>query len=82
MPFMRYVLARYGNYQREEAYRVCVTECLKLVSENTGMAVGGKQYTGSYYEFAHKPAQEEETRSAEEVIENIRNTIANIGGNA
>ena len=73
MPFLRYVYARYEERQREEAYRICVTDSLRILTENTAEIVGGKMFTVRYFDLTHP--RKEETRTAGEVIEHIRNGL-------
>lgn len=36
---MRYAIARYQSQQRDLAYRIYVTECLRITTENTAKTV-------------------------------------------
>ena len=63
---MRYVIARYNQYQREQAYRVYVTDNLKAL---TGLNVRYADY------FVP-----EETRTADEIVDGIRNKLRQLGG--
>ncbi len=63
---MRYVIARYNQYQREQAYRVYVTDNLKAL---TGLNVRYADYFGP-----------EETRTADEIVDGIRNKLRQLGG--
>ena len=38
---MRYAMARYQSQQRDLAYRIYVTDCLRIISENTAKMGGG-----------------------------------------
>ena len=38
---MRYAMARYQSQQRDLAYRIYVTDCLRIISENTAKMCGG-----------------------------------------
>lgn len=63
---MRYALARWRLYIREEAYRIYVTDSLKVFGKLD------KRYIDYF-----KP---EETRTADEVINKIRAGLMEIGG--
>lgn len=63
---MRYVIARFNQHQREEAYRIYVTDSLKII--------GGLNIR---YADAFKP---EETRTAEEIIDGVSNKLRQLGG--
>ena len=75
---MRYVASRYEEYQREEAYRICVSDTLRLMGENVARIAQGKYYNYRYFDFAHKPQKEEQT--AEEVISRIKQGLDRLGG--
>lgn len=68
---MRYVVARYNEYVRETTYRICVSDSLRIISENSAMSVGGKYFTARYYDLV-KPKKQEEERTAEDVINHIK----------
>lgn len=42
---MRYAIARYQSQQRDLAYRIYVTDCLRIISENTAKMGGGSYIT-------------------------------------
>lgn len=64
---------------REKAYRIYVTDSLKMIAENTGRAITeGAAPASRYAEIAY-PAPEDE-RSPDEIIANIRRKIAQTGG--
>lgn len=78
-PFMRYVLARLKQYQRDETYRFYVSDVLKAVATNTA-GIGDERMTvnTSLHEIlAPTPT---ETRTADEVIADLRQKISKIGG--
>jgi hypothetical protein len=63
---MRYVIARYNQYQRDWAYRIYVTDGLKHLA---GLNIR--------YADVFKP---EETRTADEIIGGIKDKLRQIGG--
>jgi hypothetical protein len=63
---MRYVMARFNRYQREEAYRIYVTDGLKHLS-------------GLNIRYADLFAPEE-TRTADEIIGGIKDKLRQLGG--
>ena len=78
---MRYAIARYQSQQRELAYRIYVTDCLRIASENTAKSVlaltGGKEEVhvmGIRFAdvFENKPV---DNRTADDIIEGIRNKL-------
>lgn len=76
--FSRYVFARFEQDAREKAYRVYVTDVLKILAENTAKYSGGSYMKIRYYDLIRpKP---EENRTPEEIIGNMKEKIARIGG--
>lgn len=70
---MRYVMARYGEHQRELAYRIYVTDALRIIAGNTARFGGGTQINERYWDKIH-PAPED-NRTGEEVIAHIRGKL-------
>ena len=73
-----YVIEHYISFfhkeQEEKAYRVYVTDTLRLVAENTAkMGQGGSYIKARYIEVIEPP--KEEKRSADEVINNIKTKL-------
>lgn len=61
-----------------KAYRVYVTDALKLIAENTAKFSGGGYLKTRYYDVINP--QPEETRTPEEIISGIKTKLARIGG--
>lgn len=70
MPFMRYVVARYNKEQRDMAYRIVVSDTLRMISEDIATDFGGKYMKFRYADII-KPKEPEDTRTAEDVIRHI-----------
>ncbi len=70
---IEHYIAFFKKEQHEKAYRNYVTDALKILTENTAKANGGKYLQLRYAEL-FEPTKEE-TRSAEEVIENIKEKL-------
>ena len=71
--FMRYVMARYENYQRELAYRIYITDALRSISENTAK-FGGGGYMKVRFADIIMP-QPEDDLTSEEIISHIREKL-------
>ena len=78
---MRYAIARYQSQQRELAYRIYVTDCLRITTENTAKTVhalteGKAEVHVMGIRFAdvleNKPV---DNRTADDIIEGIRNKL-------
>ena len=79
---MRYAVARYNQNRRDMVYRIYVTDCLRIVTENTAktafFATRGKVEA---YSVNHRFADflgmgaKEETRTPEEIISGIRKKL-------
>ena len=67
---MRYVLAQYRREQEDKAYRIYVTDALRLISENTASSVGGKYITARFADVI-APPREEDNRTCEEITAEI-----------
>ena len=67
--FMRYAFARYKTYQREVAYRIYITDCLRMISENTANFAKGNYMRDRYADFLKKPARD--NRTGEEIAAEV-----------
>lgn len=67
--FMRYAFARYNTFQREVAYRIYVTDCLRMISENTANFAKGTYMQKRYAEFLRTPAKD--TRTGAEIAAEV-----------
>lgn len=67
--FMRYAFARYNTYQREVAYRIYVTDCLRIITENTAVPIRGTYMRGRYADFLEKPVKD--GRTGEEIAAEV-----------
>ena len=66
---MRYAMARYQSQQRDLAYRIYVTECLRIISENTAKMGGGSYITAKFPDIINpKPV---DNRTGEEIAADI-----------
>ena len=66
---MRYAIARYQSQQRDFAYRIYVTDCLRIVTENTAKMSGGSYITAKLSDIINpKPV---EKRTGEEIAADI-----------
>ena len=67
---MRYVVSKYKEQQKEMAYRIYVTECLRIMTENTAKQSGGSYINKPFAEVIgnNKPKDE---RTADEIIADI-----------
>lgn len=66
---MRYADSRYQKDQRDTAYRIYVTEALRMTAENTAKFSGGIYPTSSYLDSISP--KEEDTRTGEEIAADI-----------
>lgn len=82
LPFpaiLRLITAAWSQQQDEKAYRVYLSDAVMTLTETVAKAFGGKYIGHRYIDFIEPPKQEQ-TRSGKEIIEDIRSTIAAIGG--
>ena len=66
---MRYAVARYKTYQREVAYRIYVTDCLRMMTENTARFAKGNYIKKRYADFLKNPVQD--NRTGEEIAADV-----------
>ena len=66
---MRYAMARYQSQQRDLAYRIYVSDCLRIISENTAKMGGGSYITAKLADIINpKPVDD---RTGEEIAAGI-----------
>ena len=66
---MRYATARFNQHQRDLAYRIYVTDCLRMETENTAKMSQGSYTTVRFYDFINpKPV---DNRSGNEIAADI-----------
>ena len=78
---MRYVLARYNREQREEAYRIYISDGLRFISENSTRSAfesGGKYLNLRYYDLIYPSAPDE--RTADDIINHVKQGLGRLGG--
>lgn len=67
---IEHYIAFFQKEEKEKAYRLYVTDALKIITENTAKANGGSYLTGRYAELIEP--KKEETRTAEEIINDLK----------
>ena len=66
---MRYAMARYQSQQRDLAYRIYVTDCLRMVAENTAKLSKGTYTVAKFSDIINpKPV---DNRTGEEIAADI-----------
>lgn len=66
-------IAFFKKEQQEKLYKSYITDALRLITENTAKAYGGSYMKIRYSEMI--VPQKEETRTADEVIWNLKNKL-------
>ena len=66
---MRYAIACVKREQEEAAYRIYVTDALKLLTENTAKTGGGSYASKRWWEVLHQPPPD--TRTGEQIAKDI-----------
>ena len=66
---MRYAMARFNQHQRDLAYRIYVTDCLRILSENTAKVGGGSYITAKFYDIINPKLVDD--RTGEEIAADI-----------
>lgn len=68
---MRYAMSRYQSQVRDLAYRIYVSDCLRIISENTAKICGGSYITAKLADIINpKPVDD---RTGEEIAADIIN---------
>ena len=66
---MRYATARFNQHQRDLAYRIYVTDCLRMATENTAKMIQGSYTVARFYDIINpKPV---DNRSGNEIAADI-----------
>ena len=66
---MRYATARFNQHQRDLAYRIYVTDCLRMATENTAKMSQGSYTAVRFYDIINpKPV---DNRSGNEIAADI-----------
>lgn len=76
-------VAFFRNQQKDEAYRIYITDTLKAIAENTSKQFGGQYPKLRYADLikaadATEPTQE--TRTPQEIISNMKNKLNSLAG--
>lgn len=68
---MRYATARFNQHQRDLAYRIYVTDCLRMATENTAKMSQSSYTAARFYDIINpKPV---DNRTGEEIAADIIN---------
>lgn len=66
---MRYAVARYQRDRRDMAYRIYVTDCLRMITQNTAHKEGDHYITAEYSELIDPNPKE--TRTGDEIAADV-----------
>ena len=66
---MRYAMARFNQHQRDLAYRIYVSDCLRIISENTAKIGGGSYITAKFSDIINPKLVD--NRAGEEIAADI-----------
>lgn len=77
---VEHCVAAFQNKQMSKLYQVYVTDALKLIAENTANIAGGKSPQVRYIEAIENISSDEKEpeKTAEEVIDHIKDRLANL----
>lgn len=68
-PFLRYCVARLNEREKTEAYRIYVTDALRVVAENTARFASGNYIKARYADIIEPKKQD--NRTCEEITADI-----------
>lgn len=77
---IEHCISHFLKEQKEQAYRTYVTEALKILTENTAKYSGGKFLSKSFSDVYKKEEKKEKEKTADEVISEIDEMLANLRG--
>ena len=66
---MRYVTTRYQSQQRDLIYRIYVTNCLRIMTENTAKQFGGNYVTAEYEDLINP--KKKDNRTGDEIAADV-----------
>lgn len=66
---MRYATARFNQHQRDLAYRIYVTDCLRMATENVAKMSQGSYTSARFYDIINPKTVD--NRSGEEIAADI-----------
>ena len=66
---MRYATARFNQHQRDLAYRIYVTDCLRMATENTAKMSQGAYTAVRFYDIINP--KQSDNRTGEEIAADI-----------
>lgn len=66
--------------QEEKKYRIYITDALKVLTENTAKIFGGATMKMRYAELIDTEPQKEEKRTADEVVDSIKEKLEKLKG--
>lgn len=71
-----YCISFFKNQKKEEAYKLYIADCLRLISENTAKFAGGKYMQVRFSELV--PFKEEKKKQKEEqlTVDEVKRRIA------
>ena len=78
---MRYAIARYNQHRRDLAYRIYVTDCLRIMAENTAKTVSSlTEGRAEVYTVKQRFAdmfeeQKQDDRTPDDIIDSIRKKL-------
>lgn len=76
---MRYVVARYRSDRRDLAYRIYISDALRIISENTARFGGGSYMTERFADICGiGDGGAEETRTSQEIIDHVFGVLRKI----
>lgn len=72
---MRYAVARYNQSQRDMVYRIYVTDCLRMITQNTFAPLSGEEAAIVYMPMSYREIiegkKEEDTRTGDEIAAEV-----------
>ncbi len=77
---MRYVESKIEEKEVESAYRVFISEGIKILTKNTGSDRERQIMNMNFAQYMEKMKKPPETRTPEEIITGIKDKLNSLGG--
>lgn len=73
-------MAEFYKNQKEEIYKIYVTDCLKIIAQNTANFSGGNVIKSRYSDLIQPQKNNIPKKSSAEILANINRKLAQIRG--
>lgn len=76
---IEHCISALSQFNKEKSYQLYITECLRMITENTARFGGGSYMQLKYSELIEPKPQD--NRTADEIIQGIKTKVNNLNKN-